>query len=60
VQLVVALGVFPIAGHVVSQGIINAPAQKMQLHQVINCIYLLLQLLGVALRKGSGSAGGVH
>jgi hypothetical protein len=24
--------VFPIAGHVVSQDIINVPAQKMQLH----------------------------
>jgi uncharacterized membrane protein len=50
VQLVVAAEVFPIAGHVVSQDIINVPAQKMQLHQAINSIYFLLDLVGVVLR----------
>jgi hypothetical protein len=51
VQLVVAAGVFPTAASAVSQGIINGPAQKMQLHQAIKSIYFLLYLLGVALRN---------
>jgi hypothetical protein len=57
---VVAAGVFPIAGHVVSQDTTDAPVQKMQLHQAIKSIYFLLNLVGIVLRYLGLSVGGVH
>jgi hypothetical protein len=57
---VVAAGVFPIAGHVVSQDTTDAPVQKMQLHQAIKYIYFLSNLVGMVLRYLGLSVGEVH
>jgi hypothetical protein len=53
-------GGFRGAGNAASLGITDAPVHKMQLHQAINSIYFLSNLVGVVLKYLGWSVWGVN